>query len=166
MIIQSKPMVLFLLVGVFVFTGCNFGQFAGKQRAPRERKLTVKQQIKVARAELPKEVDEYTTLVKIEEDPSGSLDFWYELTDKGTELCRKYGRERLREAANQMVGTHEGALDFANTGKAIHHIYESKFGTHMLSFTVSPQSIEGRETIGQPQANPFAVKNVSLNGDQ
>lgn len=163
MMTRSNSAILVALVGVMTLTGCDASRFSGNQ-TPRKRKLTVQQQIKVAQAELPKEVDEYTTLVKIEETPTGALDFWYELTDKGTELCRKYGRERLREAANTMVGKHEGAFDFADSGKTVHHIYESKFGTHMLSFTVSPESIDGRETIGQTQTNPFAVRNVSASG--
>lgn len=158
-------MILIVLGCIMALMGCGEMRVSG-ERTPRERKLSFKQQVKVAQAELPKEIDEYTTLVKIEETPTGSLDFWYQLTDKGTDLCRKYGRERLREAANKMVDKHDGALDFASSGKTIHHIYESKFGTHMLSFTVSPESLEGRETVGQTQTNPFAVRNVSASGGQ
>lgn len=151
-----------VLILAFSTAGCE-KLVPALETKPKKAEVIGKTQLEEARAQLPKLVDEYTSLVRIEQNATGSLDFWYQLNDEGTRLFRKLGKQSLRERADQVVDTHKGALDFASTGATVHHIYESKYGTHMLSFTVSPESIEGKETIGQPQSNPYAIRTVSAN---
>lgn len=146
--------------------GDMFGKKIKKKRSHRERSASTDRRIQELQEELPKEIDEYTTLVKVEKGHGDGVDFWYEVNDEGTRMCRKYGRPKLREAADKVVDQSTEAQEFAEDGMTVHHIYESKFGTHLMSFTVSPESLEDKETIGKPQTNPFTVTTVSRKGDQ
>jgi len=126
--------------------------------------MTLKEKVRAAQSELPTEVDRYTTLVSIKENNTGSLDFWYEITDEGARICRQFGRDKLRTAATKLLDTHEFGVDFSDTDVTIHHIFENKHGTHMFSFTDSPDAVDGKVAIGKTQSNPFAIQNVSAKG--
>ncbi|KAA5542106.1 hypothetical protein FYK55_14960 [Roseiconus nitratireducens] len=127
------------------------------ETAGNEVSIDLEGSLRQARAQLPKKLDQYTILRRIEENPSGKLDFWYEVNDEGTRLCRRSGRQKLREVADKMIKKNDEIQVFAKAGITSHHIYENRYGTHLLSFTVSPESIVGEETVGQEQQNPFAA---------
>jgi hypothetical protein len=133
-------------------------------------KREIKRQIERCQHELPYEIDDHFTLTKITLDYSGTLSWWYTVSDEKAAEFRKVGSVKLKEHAKKTIKN----VDLEASGApprvrellfqdniAIQYILEDKYGTHLASLMISQEALEGKERIGRLQQNPFAVSNVS-----
>ncbi len=132
-----------------------------------ERKLTVAQQVKLLRAELPLVVGEWTTLVRVEESGPKTLDLYYQLSDEGAIKIRKVGAYSIQNAAqgkwHDIVRQSKGVQKLIDDGCLINNFFEDKYGSHMLILVLQDEEFVGEGNEGEAKENPFAVSNVSAN---
>ena len=147
------------VASVCLVGGCDINGMLSKRGS--SSKSNAAQMLREAQEQLPHQIDEHTTLVKIEKTASGNLDFWYVISDEIANRARRIGRAKIEEYAKKRIDKNPDAVALAKEGYVIHHIYENRYGTHLFSFTVSPEALHGEDTVGKERSNPFAVRNVS-----
>lgn len=133
----------------------------------RERKLTVAQQVKLLRADLPMYICEWSTLVRVEESGPKTIDLYYKLSDEGTTKIRKVGAYSIQNAAegrwHDVVRQSSGVKELIADGCLVNNFFEDKYGSHMLTLVLRDEESVGDVAEGGAKKNPFAVSNVSAN---
>ena len=165
-----------LLSSLLLCSGC--GQLESLFAVKKDGKLSraeIKRMIKESEKDLPHRLDENLTLTKITMDYGGTLNGWYTVSDDLTAKLRKVGHVKIEEEMRKNIEKIDlKACDVPDQivqileqdEFALQYILEDKFGLPIASIVVSKETIEGEERVGRPQENPFAVRNVSKQGDK
>lgn len=165
-----RQATLCLFVGTtLAITGCdpaNMGAFRGVAEKVGAKVVSkasdedIREMFRKTNDQCPVKMDVYTTLERVTMVDEKNVEFLYKVNDKGRKLVKGISKERMRENAVQHMKGNAMAVAVAERDLTIRHIYEDRFGGHVLSYVINKAVLEGREPIGDEQANPFSVKTV------
>ena len=174
---NARKFVLIACSAALLFTtGCDsLTSLFGKGGYGKLTKAEMRRIIEKEQDLLPIEIDEHSTLNKVSVDFSGNVNAWVTVSDEAAAIFRQVGTVKVKEACKEAVAE----LDLENTelpgglkhlmmqeGVALQYILEDRYGTVIASIMVSEEALEGKETVGEEQKNPFAVRNVSKKGNK
>ncbi len=159
-----------LLVGTtLAITGCdpaNMGALRGVAEKVGAKVVSkaseddIREMFRKTNDQCPVKMDVYTTLERVTMIDEKNVEFFYKVNDKGRKLVQGISKDRMRQNAVQHMKGNAMAVAVAERNLTIRHIYEDRFGGHILSYVINKAVLEGREPIGDQQGNPFSVKTV------
>lgn len=165
-----RQFALFLLAAATLsVTGCDpahMGAFRGvaeKYGAKVVNKSSdddIREMFSKTNDQCPIKMDAYTTLERVTMLDDKNIEFYYKVNDKGRRLVKGLSKERMRKNAVQHMKGNAMAVAVAERDLSIIHVYEDKFGGHILSYTINKSVLNGQEPIGEQKGNPFAVTPV------
>lgn len=111
-----------------------------------------------ADADCPTTVDQWTTLVAVNIVDERNIEFRYEVSDEGRNLVRRIPKEQMRRTAIAAMKRKRMVVAVAEKDLSIQHIYEDRYGSYVLSYTINRQVLDGNlYPTGSEKTNPFAA---------
>ncbi len=162
-------------IGLLGITGCdpaNMGAFRGvaeKFGAKVVNKSSdedIREMFRKTNDQCPIKMDAYTTLERVTMLDDKNIEFYYKVNDKGRKLVKGLSKERMRKNAVEHMKGNAMAVAVAERDLTIVHVYEDRFGGHILTYTINKDVLNGQEPIGKEQGNPFAVKTVKAKAEE
>lgn len=168
----SRPYVLLACTAVLLFTpGCgDLTSMFSKSGNEKLTKAEIKRIIEKEQKLLPLQIDEHSTLRKIAVDFNGNINAWITVSAEAAATFRTVGTVKVKEVCRKTVSE----MDLEDSelpeglkrlmlqeGVSLQYIVEDRYGSVIASVMVSEEALDGKQTVGDLQKNPFAVRNVS-----
>ena len=161
-----------LLGSAILLTGCGKGAMAmltaarekaGAHVVNNSSESDIRKMFQQANDQCPTRIDEYTTLVEVTIVDERNIEFHYKVNDAGKRLTAGLDPNVMRHRMVASIKNNEMAVAIAERDLAIHHIYEDRFGGHLLSYIISRDVLNGNmHPSGRQQPNPFAGSSGSM----
>ena len=164
-----------LALAICFLTGCDpadMGAFrgvvqkVGAKVVDKSSDEEIRQMFEQANSQCPMKMDPYTTLEEVKMLDDKNIEFYYRVNDQGRRLVKGLSKDRMRANAVEHMRGNPMAVAVAERDLSIQHIYEDKYGGHILSYTINKDVLAGRQTVASELQNPFVVKPVKAEKDQ
>ena len=174
---DSRPRHCVCLLATVVLTlaGCDpasMGQFRGVAEKMGAKAVNgssdeeIREMFRKTNDQCPVKMDQFTTLESVVMVDDKNIEFNYRVTDQGRKLVQGISKDRMRKSAVTHMKGNAMAVAVAERDLTIRHIYEDRFGGHILSYTINKTVLAGGQALGEEQGNPFAVNTVSSEPEQ
>ena len=105
----------------------------------------------------PTRMDEYTTLVEVKIVDEQTIEFHYRVTDTGKRLVSRMSPDLVKRKMVDVMKANEMVVAIVDRDLSIHHMYEDRYGGHVLSYMINREVLNGNlNPNGSEKANPFA----------
>ena len=165
----SQACLSLFVLGTLTLNGCdpaNMGAFRGVAEKVGAKVVSkssddeIREMFEKTNKQCPVKMDAFTTLERVNMIDEQNIEFHYKVNDKGRRLVKGISKERMRQNAVEHMKGNAMAVAVAERDLSIQHIYEDRFGGHILTYTINKAVLNGEGFQADQQANPFAVNTV------